>query len=230
MARAGVMKFNEYSSRAEWADAVGNIVAAQLSDALDSRGRATLIVPGGTTPALMFDTLRRQDINWNAVCVIPSDERLVSLESTRSNLGMIKARLLQDKAKRAEIISLCHSGKDSDEFLKDVEKQLSSKLPPDVTLLGMGEDMHTASLFPRSDELDDALSSTGRFAIPVTAPMTGERRVTLTYRSLSVSRNLHVLITGQAKKHALQKASRIANPKDAPVSAFLASASVHFAA
>ena len=229
MARIRAVKFIEYSSRREWAEAVASIVAFNLSKALESRGTATLIVPGGTTPGPVFGILRNLDVNWRNVCVIPSDERMVSDKSPRSNLGMIRATLMRGKASDATTIALYQIDENLDAILKRIDIELEARLPSEIALLGMGEDMHTASLFPGANELDDALSVRGRLAMPVTAPETGEQRITLTYRSLSVSKELHILINGPEKKSALQRAVRIGSVKDAPVAAFLANAFVHYA-
>ena len=97
-----------------------------------------------------------------------------------------------------------------------------------LTLLGMGADMHTASLFPGADRLEEALSSSAPLLLPMRAEAAGEPRITLTAPTLREAFNIHILITGAEKRAALERAMTL-TPMEAPVRAVLDNATVHWA-
>ena len=221
------MKLVEYESREIWAERVAAELASQLADALKSAGRATLIVAGGSTPLPVYRALSLADIDWNEVTVIPSDERCVPERSSRSNLGMIRLNLLQENATLAQAFPLFEEGRDGDNS-ELVCKALEPLLPAAACLLGMGEDLHTASLFPKSAELQMAMSDHAPPMLPVIAPSTGERRMTLSLRALASSKFVDIAILGKAKYEALERASAGMDPLDAPIAALLEQARVHY--
>ena len=102
-------------------------------------------------------------------------------------------------------------------------------LPISVLLLGMGTDMHTASLFPGADKLDLAMSPEAPTLVPMRAEGAEEPRVTLARRVLAGAMDTHVLIMGEEKRDVLERARGL-DPLDAPIAAFLADATVHWAA
>jgi len=101
-------------------------------------------------------------------------------------------------------------------------------LPISVALLGMGADMHTASLFPGADRLEEALSPDAPILVPMRAPGAGEPRVTLSARVIEDAMSIHILITGAEKRAALMRAQTL-SPEQAPVRAVLDAATVHWA-
>jgi 6-phosphogluconolactonase len=104
---------------------------------------------------------------------------------------------------------------------------VSEALPLSVALLGMGTDMHTASIFPGADRLHDALTGDD-VLYPMRAPGAPEPRITLSAKVLKDAMNCHVVITGTEKRDAVQKAAHML-PEDAPIAAILQNATVHWA-
>lgn len=223
------MNVIEYADTEMLAINVANVLAGRLRATLDHEDRALLVVPGGSTPGPIFDDLCDADLDWSRVDVMLSDERWVPEVHVRSNTRLIRERLLTGRAAKARYIPLYAKAATPEEVLPELEANIMPDLPIAVLLLGMGTDMHTASMFPGGDMLETAL---GRNA-PVLVPMRGggapEPRVTLSARVLNDAMSKHLVITGQAKRAALERARGLP-PSDAPVAAILADTTVHWAA
>lgn len=222
------MKFLAYPDRDMLTLGLADRIARDLADFLRREGKATLALPGGTTPGPVFDVLCDIDLDWADVTVVPTDERWVSEDSPRSNMGLLRDRLLIRKAAAARLLPLYLPGTTPDVALPALISALSPHLPLSILLLGMGADMHTASLFPGADRLDAALASDAPPLIALRAPGTGEARVSLTAPVLRGAMNIHLLITGADKRAALERA-QTRPPDQAPVRAVLANATVHWA-
>lgn len=222
------MIFETYADREMLMLGLANVIASQLADFLRRDGKATLSVPGGTTPGPIFDTLSGVDIDWANVAVVLNDERWVPESSDRSNTRLVRQRLIRGKAAEARLIPLYTPAETPEQVLGALEDGLRPYLPISVLLLGMGSDMHTASLFPGADRLDEALSPRAPLILPMRADAAGEPRVTLTAPVLKAAFHTHILITGAEKRAALERAQTLA-PQQAPVRAVLDSATVHWA-
>jgi 6-phosphogluconolactonase len=203
-------------------------IAGQLGEFLRRDGKATLSVPGGTTPGPIFDTLSGVDIDWANVAVVLNDERWVPESSDRSNTRLVRQRLIRGRAAQARLIPLYAPAETPEEMLPALEDGLRPHLPISVLLLGMGADMHTASLFPGADRLEDALAPNAPILLPMRAAAAGEPRITLTAPVLKSAFHTHILITGPEKRAALDRALTLP-PSEAPVRAVLDSATVHWA-
>ena len=222
------MKLETYPDREFLMLGLANVIAGQLADFLRREGKATLSVPGGTTPGPIFDTLSGVDLDWANVAVVLNDERWVPESSERSNTRLLRERLLRGRAAQARLVPLYAPAEQPEEMLAALEDGLKPYLPISVLLLGMGADMHTASLFPGADRLEEALSSSALILMPMRAEAAGEPRITLTAPVLREAFNIHILITGPEKRAALERAMTL-TPMEAPVRAVLDNATVHWA-
>ena len=222
------MKLETYPDREFLMLGLANVIAGQLADFLRREGKATLSVPGGTTPGPIFDTLSGVDLDWANVAVVLNDERWVPESSERSNTRLVRERLLRGRAAQARLVPLYAPAEEPKEMLAALEDGLKPYLPISVLLLGMGTDMHTASLFPGADRLEEALSASAPILLPMRAEAAGEPRITLTAPVLRGAFNIHVLITGAEKRAALERAIGL-TPMEAPVRAVLDNATVHWA-
>ena len=153
------MKLEIYPDREMLMLGLANVIAGQLADFLRRDGKATLSVPGGTTPGPIFDTLSGVDMDWANVAVVLNDERWVPESSDRSNTRLLRDRLLRGRAAQARLIPLYAPGESPEDMLPALEDGLRPHLPISVLLLGMGADMHTASLFAGADRLDEPFSA-----------------------------------------------------------------------
>ncbi|ABV93425.1 putative 6-phosphogluconolactonase [Dinoroseobacter shibae DFL 12 = DSM 16493] len=205
-------------------------ISADLKECLLTHDRATLCAPGGTTPGPVFDLLSAVDLDWSRVDVLLNDERWVPETSERSNTALLRQRLLTGRAAAARLIPLVTGDATPEEGLAALTEGLEGVLPISVLLLGMGEDMHTASLFPGADQLDFALSDNAPPLIAMRAPGAAEPRITLSAPVLRDAMKTHLLIVGPGKKAALEQADRPGPVREAPVRAILGNAMVHWAA
>ena len=223
------MKLREYPDREALFLDLAALLAEELSTALDHEARVTFAVPGGTTPGPVFDALTEVDIDWARIDVLPTDERWVPESSERSNARLLRERLLVGRAAKARLLPLYTPTPEPEQAIDALAATIAPALPIDVLLLGMGADMHVASLFPGADRLADALDPDAPILMPMRAPGAPEPRVTLTAPVLQGALTTHLLITGREKRAALDQAVRLDMPAVAPVAAVLHNATVHWA-
>lgn len=219
--------FCEYPDAEMLAINVANKLAGELRAALKREDSVLFVVPGGSTPGPIFDALCDADLDWSRVDVLLSDERWLPEIHVRSNTRLIKERLLTGRAAAARLLPLHVKAREPEEVIAELEADIAPKLPISVCLLGMGADMHTASLFPGADNLAEALDRHAPVLMPVRAEGAPEPRLTLTARVLNDALSKHVAITGNAKRAAFERA-RSLMPEQAPIRAVLDGATVHW--
>ena len=221
------MILQTYPDRAALMAGLASVMVKELATAL-RHGPATLSVPGGTTPGPVFDALSVVDLDWARVFVLLNDERWVGEDSPRSNTRLLRERLLQRKAAAATLLPLYAPAPQPEDKLDELAQGIAPHLPVTVLLLGMGNDMHTASLFPGADHLIQALSPDAPVLMALRADAAGEPRITLSARVLQAAQHIHVLITGPEKRQALDRAQTLP-PELAPIRTVLDQATVHWA-
>ena len=221
--------FLEYNDREELVSSVAKILASDLIASIKDRENVMFSVPGGSTPGPIFDKLCEFDLDWRRVSIILNDERWVPESNERSNTKLLRERLLIKKATLATYISMYSDTITPELGIPKLKKRIDPNLPISVLLFGMGADMHTASLFPGGDKLEEALSNNAPTLLPMRAAGAMEARMTLTAQVLNSSRFKHLVIFGEEKRKAFEKAIDLPN-SIAPVSAILPEASVHWAA
>ena len=222
------MTFHDYPDADMMALRLADQLASDLRQALEQKDNVLFVVPGGTTPGPVFDTMSAVDLDWSRVRVLLSDERWVPEDHPRSNTTLVRDRLLTGHAAHAQMVPLFIEGATPHEALARLTLASEPELPIDVCLLGMGADMHTASLFPGAPGLEAALGEDApvlSVQVPKDQP---EARVTLSARVLRDASALHVVITGDDKKAAVHRAADLP-PQRAPIAAVLDQAEVHWA-
>lgn len=222
----------------EQAQQLARHIARRLREAITVRGHAVLAVSGGRSPVEMFEQLRRQVLDWARVTVLLVDERCVPHNHAESNTALVRTHLLQDAAAAATFVpffdTLPATLSDSalDALVEGANQRLAAHpWPMDLAVLGMGEDGHTASLFPGVPRLARALRGSGplTWLRPVAAP---HARITLTLPALLATRELALSISGASKLATYQQArlgadealpvSLVLNQYQTPVSVWLA--------
>jgi len=176
-------------------------IALELTKALDERGRASLALAGGTTPKATYEALAGLPLDWSKVDVFFGDERCVPADHEDSNYRMAKAALFDRITIPSERIHRMQGElADHDAAARAYEKELPDQL--DVVVLGIGEDAHTASLFPGAA----ALSENVRLVLPVVGPKPPPQRLSLTPPALRSARKCIVLSSGAGKAEPTRRA------------------------
>ncbi|MFV0332562.1 MAG: 6-phosphogluconolactonase [Tropicimonas sp.] len=222
------MNFVEYPDRDLMMISIADRLSSELRHVLQNQARVTFCVPGGTTPAPAFESLSAANIDWSRVNVILSDERWVTEDKPRSNTRLLKRHLLVNRAEAAYLQRIRAETATPEEAMEAMIAELRLVLPITVLLLGMGADMHVASLFPGADNLEAALRADAPPLMAMRAETAPEPRVTLTAPALQGALHTHILITGPEKRAALERAQGL-SPREAPVKLVLKNATVHWA-
>lgn len=208
MAASGTLDMRSFPDPDTLASTLAEKVADGLKAAIAERGRATLAVSGGTTPARFFACLSIIELDWSHVTVTLADERFVPPSSSRSNERLVRDNLLIGAAAAASFVPLYSQAQSVEDAADRASDAIAAiGLPVDVLVLGMGTDGHTASLFPDATDADKLLSATpGPAILPVHAPSAGEPRLTLSLDTLSKARATYLHIEGTEKRAILERA------------------------
>lgn len=195
-----------FDTAPELAQVLAKKIAAQLQESVDKKGSASLVLSGGSTPLKLFAALSMQAIDWQEVFVTLADERWVSAEHADSNERLVREHLLVNRAASAKFRGLKNIHSTPEQGVQMTTEVLSNLPRPfDVVILGMGNDGHTASLFPCSEQLTQGLETEAMcLAVhPTTAP---HGRLSLSLSALLNSRQIYLHLQGEAKQQVLEQA------------------------
>lgn len=188
------------------AEAVAAEAAATITQAVTACGEALIALPGGRSPLPVFERLASAPVPWRETAIIPTDDRLVPVESPLSNFAMLKCIFVPLGARMVPMAA-------ADGDYRAAGRAAATRLldlhwPPDLVWLGMGADGHTASIFPGPD-FNDALESGARAVGVMPDPLPKEApvpRVTLSLSAISSATAILLTVTGVAKRDALERA------------------------
>lgn len=182
-----------------------------IRESIAARGRCVIALSGGSTPKLLYEKLARQPadaIDWTNVVLIWGDERDVPPNDSNSNYRMVKLALLDHlpPENHPQVLRIPVGDLPADAAAKSYNETLQSLSKPnspliDVTLLGLGDDAHTASLFPETD----GLKATGSLVISNWVEKLNTWRVSLSYEAINSSKNIYFLVCGASKTQALNQ-------------------------
>lgn len=194
-----------------------------LHHALETRTRASIAVSGGSTPAPLYQALAQSPLDWQRTDITLTDERFVPADHADSNEAMLRRTLLSGEASHANFIPLTRAIDTAEQAAQMSSDALGQmQLPMDLVILGMGNDMHTASLFPDAPELADALNPAQNQRCLALHPASSEHaRLSMSLNTLLNSREIVLLITGQDKQETLQQALKCDTIEKAPIAAIL---------
>jgi 6-phosphogluconolactonase len=212
-----------YPSMDALAREVASGIAAHLERGIAERGIASLVVSGGRTPVKLFEQLRVQTIDWSRVCIALADERWVEPTDAGSNEKLVRDVLLKERAGAARFSGMKNAAPSPDlGAVSAWETFARIPRPFDVTVLGLGDDGHTASLFPGSPNLHSALNpAASAGCIDMWAPVAPHPRLSLNLSALLDSRRVLILIQSEEKMHTYTLASGAGDVEQMPVRALL---------
>lgn len=213
---------NQFENRADLDEALAKQVVGVLAQAVNEKGYASIAVSGGSTPKGFFSKLSQCDLPWKNITVTLADERWVANDSDSSNTRLVHENLLQDKAAAATFFHIKQGETLNEQTLQTLNQEAGKgMLPFDVLILGMGEDGHTASLFPCSDEIEYALADNSPALLKVAPKTAPHDRITFSFACLQHSKHTILHICGEGKKVVLDKAIAGNDVFEMPIRAFL---------
>ena len=221
------MKIQEYPDRELLAMRLADQLASELKNCLLIHPWASFVVPGGTTPGPIFDSLCASALDWDRVHVMLSDERWVPEDHERSNAKLLKTHLFVEQAASANFIPFHMTGETPESAAPILSERLAEEMPISVLLLGMGADMHTASLFPGAVGLSAMMDDNAPLVVPVSVERQ-EPRISFSGPALAGAMAKHLVIYGDEKRRALEAAQSM-SPVEAPIRAVMDGLTVHWA-
>lgn len=200
----------EAANKQALASLLSEAIVERLQAAIDSGTGASLVVSGGSTPAPVFACLCEADIDWSQVTITLADERWVPPGDPDSNESLVRDTLMVRKASAAQFVPLFRDGITPELALAEVSSDLRQMTTPfTVVILGMGNDGHTASLFPDApgEQLSRAMDLRNVEDLAIMHPASvSQTRITLTRRALLNSDHRYLHITGEQKRQVLFEA------------------------
>ena len=204
----GAIRFCEAAKPSELDLALAHSIASILDTAIRVKGSACLAVSGGKSPIAMFAALSNANLDWSKVLVTLVDDRWLAPDHPDSNEALVKKYLLHNAASAASFIGLYAAFATPEAGLNSARARLSC-LPPvlDVTILGMGNDGHTASLFPCSVEAQAGLDPACPYSVIAVNPQTAPyARISMSLPRIVSTTALFLHIVGDEKKRVLEAA------------------------
>jgi len=212
--------FHRFPTRDAAVTAAADDIAARLTEAITTRGEALFLATGGVTPIPLYEALTKRDLDWAKVTILPSDARWLPEDQDGSNDGMIRRTLLQGRAAAARFLPLHGGEATTAEALPRLRAMIAALPRPDVSLLGIGEDGHTASFFKGSPEFAAATDPDSPEQIVAATALQGAmtpHRLTLTLPMLLTSRATRLLFFGEPKRAVYEEALKPGPLEDLPV-------------
>jgi len=216
---AAPYRWHEHRNADAWTWASAVAIAAELRRDLARHPRARLLLSGGTTPAPVYRALARAPLDWARVDVALVDERWLQPSDPDSNAWLVRSNLLRDNAAMSRFESLTRAGHGMEEAVAFANAHARQRAS--AAVLGMGEDGHTASLFPGMAALDRVLASRQPYVAIDAGGSAGARqwskRISLTPAGLAYAQSRFLLIQGKAKREVFRQALDDGDAKRWPV-------------
>jgi 6-phosphogluconolactonase len=216
------MELVEFENASALDIALADKVAKLLAADIEAKGAASLVVSGGRTPMAFFHILSQQPLDWSKVSISLADERWVDADHADSNEKLVRENLLINEAHNGHFIGLKNSSFSAVAGEAEAERALAAIGQFTVLILGMGDDGHTASLFPDAAALPLGLdTSSGRTCIGVTPTAAPHERISMTLPRLLDSQQIIIHISGAGKKQVLDQAQSPGDVEVLPIRAIL---------
>jgi 6-phosphogluconolactonase len=209
---------HQFDSRQQLDFQLADRIAKVLADDLSASGSAILVVSGGRTPRGLFAALSQIDIDWARVTITLADERWVDDQHADSNHKLVRENLCVERAAAAQFVPLKNAAESARQGEAECAAALAALGRFSLVLLGMGDDGHTASLFPGAPELSrglDLRSGIDCLAIqPTAAP---HERMSLSLPRLLNTRQIVLHLAGADKLQVLERVCAGSDAAEYPV-------------
>jgi 6-phosphogluconolactonase len=197
-------------------------VAERLRAAIAAKGQACMVLSGGRSPVPFLERLASEQLDWDKVTVSLADERWVPVAHADSNAGLLARHLLKGAAAKARFVGLYQQAENLDAAAVEADQALAELPAIDVLVLGMGDDGHTASLFPNSPNLAEGLTpNSQRRCLPMLAPSVPHQRLSMTRSLLASAAFIALSVQGPGKLATLRAALAGNDLSEMPIRAFL---------
>ena len=210
--------WHEFESTQPCIDALAKEIARAIASRLGSADACTLAVSGGRSPIPLFEALSDADVDWARVHVRLVDERYVAPDHPDSNEALVRQYLLKSRAAKAPFRGLYEADTTVEQA---VEIANTHARPVDIAILGMGDYVHTASLFPNAQQLDAALAPDAPYFVHVTPPDAPHERISMSLAALKACPKRLLYISGR-EKHDILAAAEKQTDKNLPISLLIA--------
>jgi 6-phosphogluconolactonase len=199
-------RLNSFDSKALLEVALADQIATILQSEIKAKGTASILLSGGSTPKNLYQKLGEIDLDWSNVHVGLVDERFVPQDSPYSNETLIRESLMQNKAASAHFHPMVINTSDYSGNLTLATEENRVFENPDIIVLGMGDDGHTASLFPNDVSSEEATFSVHLLA-NTNAPNDPTQRITFCGPILKKGKHNFLMITGARKLDVLSEST-----------------------
>ncbi len=192
-----------YANIAQLAESFADYAAATLTDSLTKKPVVTLVVPGGNTPRYYLPALAAiRDLPWDKIVITLSDERWVDVNDEASNEHLVRKKLLEYLPKNTNFIGLKTQHQTPAEAIETIHQRLDNlPRPLSLTVLGLGEDGHIASLFPGMNPM----LAEPYHCIAIDKPMALSPRISLSLNMLAGSQHIALVVVGKKKRQLLDR-------------------------
>jgi 6-phosphogluconolactonase len=198
--------WHEYTTAADCRNALVDHIVSALRRDIDARQQAGLAVSGGRSPIALFDALSQAALDWELVTITLVDERYLPPAHADSNERLVRAHLLRNRAEAAGFLGLAHPPEGMRANLLRANRQ---RHPITLAVLGMGEDGHTASLFPGAPQLARALDRQREERyVHMSPPNAPHERISMSLNGLLNTGGLVLYISGSEKRRVYETAAK----------------------
>ncbi len=212
------MTIHQFDSRQQLDLQLADKVAKVLADDLSTSGSAILVVSGGRTPRGLFTELSRIDIDWARVLITLADERWVDDQHADSNHKLVRENLCVERAALAQFVPLKNAAESARQGEAECAAALAALGRFSLVLLGMGDDGHTASLFPGAPELSRGLDlHSGIDCLAIQPTAATHERMSLSLPRLLNTRQIVLHLAGAEKLQVLERVRAGSDVAEYPV-------------
>ncbi len=217
------MNITQFSTTESMTNQLANNIVSDLTQAIASNGQASLLVSGGKSPIALFAQLSQATLDWSKVTISLVDDRWVGADHQSSNELLVKTHLLVNNAANATFIGLVGEQADAFDGVAAAIERVSGLLNNiDVMILGMGEDGHTASIFPCCEQVEPAMAKDNVAGLIATVPTTAAyQRISFTLNQILAAKQVYLPLAGDKKLAVFEQATVLENNQLMPISAVI---------